>query len=283
MFPANFDYHRVDNVAAAVRLLGQNPDAKLLAGGHSLIPMMKFRLAAPSALIDIGRIAALRGVSEADGRIRIGALTTHAEVAASGLLLQRCPMLAETAHKIADPAVRNKGTVGGNIAHADPASDLPAVLVALGATVHLEGPDGLRQVAAADFFTGLLESDVRADEVLIAIDFAWRKPGAAGVYLKVENPASGYAVCGAAAIVRAGVASALCFNGITATPLVATAVCDALAGSDLSDAAIASAVDQHLAVAEPLYDLHASGEYRVHLAKTYGQRALRAARDLARG
>lgn len=281
MFPANFDYHRAASVDDAVRLLAQHPDAKLLAGGHSLLPMMKLRLAAPGALIDIGRIADLRGVSESGGRIRIGALTTHAEVASSELLAQRCPLLTETAHKIADPAVRNRGTVGGNIAHADPASDLPAVLVALAATVHLQGPNGARQVAASDFFTGLLESDIGADEVLTAVDFAWVIGG--GAYLKVENPASGYAVCGAAAVVRDGVAAALCFNGITATPLVASAVCDALAGSDLSDGAIAAAVDAHLQVEDPLSDVHASGEYRVQLAKIYGQRALRTARDRARG
>ncbi len=281
MFPANFDYHRASSVEDAVRLLGLNPDAKLLAGGHSLIPMMKLRLAAPGALIDIGRIADLRGISESEGRIRVGALTTHAEVAGSDLLAQRCPMLAETARQIADPAVRNKGTVGGNIAHADPASDLPAVLVALDATVHLLGSAGARQVAAGEFFTGLLESDIRADEVLTAVDFAWRAPGSGGVYLKVENPASGYAVCGAAAIVRQGAAAALCFNGIAATPVVASGVCQALAGSDLSDAAIASAVEGHLKVDDPLSDVHASGEYRLQLAKTYGKRALAAARDRA--
>ncbi len=288
MFPAPCEYHRAASAAEAIELLGRHPGAKLLAGGHSLIPMMKLRLAAPPALVDIGRIAELRGVREDDATIAVGALTTHAEIAASEPLRRACPILAEAASAIGDPQVRNRGTIGGNIAHADPASDLPAVLVALGATVHLRGPAGTRQVAATDFFVGLLASAVADDELVTEIEVPKLGPGTGSAYLKVEHPASGYAVCGTAAVVALDgggtVASvSLAFNGVAATPLAAAAVAEALTGGPADDAILARAVDGHLTIDEPLGDLHASGAYRVALARTYGRRALAAARDRARG
>ncbi len=285
MYPADCDYHRAASLDEAIGLLGEHPEARLLAGGHSLIPMMKLRLAQPAALIDIGRLAELKGITVDGGTVRIGALTTHAELAASEVLGESCPLLAEAAARIGDPQVRNKGTIGGNIAHADPGSDLPAVLVALGATVHLRGAGGERRVAAAEFFTGLLQTAMAPGEVLVAVEAAELGAGTGSAYLKVEHPASGYAVCGAAAVVgtaggEVGSAS-LAFNGVTATPHLAAAVGEALVGGDGSDAAIAAAVDGHLAIAEPLGDLHASGEYRAHLAAAYGKRALKRARDRA--
>jgi len=285
MFPAPCEYIRATSAEEAIELLAKHEDAKLLAGGHSLIPMMKLRLAQPSHLIDIGRIDGLKGVSVDGGTLHIGALTTHAVVAASEDVLNHCPMLAEAASKIADPQVRNKGTVGGNIAHADPASDLPAVLVAAGATVHLLGPEGARSVAAGDFFVDLLVTAMAENEIVTAVTLPVVGSSTGSVYLKVEHPASGYAVCGAAATVTKnsdGVAGAtLCFNGVAATPLSAQAVCDAVASGGGSDEEIHQAVDQHLTVVDPLGDLHASGEYRVVLARAYGKRALIAARDRA--
>ena len=156
MFAAEFEYHRAGSVAAACELLAAHPGAKLLAGGHSLIPLLKLRLAAPAAVIDIGRIGELRGISNCGGALRIGALTTHAEIASSDAVKSGAAALAEAAGLIGDPAVRNRGTIGGNVAHADPASDLPTVLIALDATFTVNGPDGERSVSAADFFQGMM-------------------------------------------------------------------------------------------------------------------------------
>ena len=289
MYPPTFDYIRAESVEHAIQLLGDHEDAKLLAGGHSLLPMMKLRLAMPPTVIDIGRVATLRGVTVDGGTVdggtvdggtvRIGALTTHAEVADSADVQQHAPVLAEAAAKIGDPAVRNRGTVGGNIAHADPASDLPAVLLALGATVHLQSADGARTVAAADFFTGLLETDLKEGEVLVAVSFEALASGNDGsAYLKVEHAASGYAVCGAAAVIRGDQVS-LAYNGVTAVPHHAGAVSDALSGSDLADGTIDAAIDGHLDLEDPLSDVQADAAYRAHLAAVYGKRALKAARD----
>jgi len=277
MYPASFEYYRASSVNEALKLLDEHADAKLLAGGHSLIPMMKLRLAHPAAVVDIGRIDALKGVVKEGEMCHVGALTTHNEVAAS--CLKKCtPVVAEAAGKVGDPAVRNKGTIGGNVAHADPASDLPAALLVAGATMHLQGPGGTRSVAAADFFTGLLETAMKEGEILTLIDVPCLSGGSA--YLKVEHPASGYAVCGAAAVVEGGQVT-LAYNGVAPVPFIAVAVGAALAGSDLSDEAIDKAVDENLSVDDPLSDVHASGEYRVALAKAYGKRALKAARDRA--
>lgn len=286
MYPAKFDYFRAASVEEAVALLHRHRDSKVLAGGHSLLPIMKLRLAHPSALIDIGHIHILRGISHHNGTIRIGALTTHATIASSDMLRAECPLLAEAAGHIGDPQVRNKGTIGGNVAHADPASDLPAVLVALGATINVSGPSGSRSVAARDFFTGLLETEIGEHDILTAVDVPRMHRASGCCYLKVEHPASGYAICGAAAIVGGGRASAtgieLAFNGVTETPHHAAAVGEALEGTSLTDADIDRAIDEHLSINDPLGDVQASGEYRVELARVYGKRALKAARDRAR-
>jgi carbon-monoxide dehydrogenase medium subunit len=283
MYPANFEYVRATSAQEAVDLLAQDAEAKLLAGGHSLIPMMKLRLAQPAKLIDIGRIAELRGICEKDGALRIGSLTTHDAIANSELVRKKCSILAGAASKIGDPQVRNKGTIGGNIAHADPASDLPAVLVALGATIHLLGPGGTRTLAAGEFFTGLLETAMTAGEILTEIEVpACCESGSGCTYLKVEHPASGYAVCGAAAVVKMEsgtcTAASLCFNGVTATVLNAWPNGSPLVGGPADDAAIAAAMAE-LTIDEPMGDIHASGEYRVALARAYGKRALIAARE----
>ena len=277
MFPANFDYVRAESLDHALGLLARDGEAKLIAGGHSLLPMLKLRLANPSTLIDIGRLAELRGIDAAGGVLRIGSLTTHQQLESSQVVAENAWLLHEAAKAIADPAVRNRGTVGGNIAHADPASDLPAVLVALGATMHLRGPDGTRTVEAADFFVGLLESAVGAGEILthLEIPALIAGGGEGSAYLKMEHPASGYTICGAAAVIRSGQAK-LAFNGIADHAFLAPSP------ADLSDAAIDAALDS-LQVAEPMADRSASGPYRVHLAKVYGKRALKLARDRSHG
>ncbi len=286
MYPSKFDYFRAASVEEAVALLHRHDDAKVLAGGHSLLPIMKLRLAQPSALVDIGHIHILRGISHHDSTIRIGALTSHATIASSDVLRRDCPLLAEAAGHIGDPQVRNKGTIGGNIAHADPASDLPAVLVALGASIHIAGPTGERNVAAVDFFTGLLEPEVGDHEIITAVQVPRLQTASGTGYVKFEHPASGYAICGAAAVIlldRGHVCreAHLCFNGVTDTPHPAPGVGAALKSSTLGDADIERAVDDNIQIEDPLGDVHASGEYRVELARVYGQRALKLARDRA--
>jgi carbon-monoxide dehydrogenase medium subunit len=287
MYPATFDYYRAKNLPDAIRLLGAHADAKVLAGGHSLIPMMKLRLATPPALVDIGRVPELRFIKVEEAGVSVGALTTHAEIAASAVLKERCRLLPEVAAMIADPQVRNKGTIGGNIAHADPASDFPAALLALDAVVQLTGPAGSREVKAANFFLDLMTTDLQPNEILTRVVVRGLGKGTGSAYLKFEHPASGYAVCGAAAVVSIGgdgrcTGARLCFNGITSTPHDATAVAKSLLGTTLDDAAIVAALDGNLTVQEPLDDIHFSGEYRVVLARVYGSRALKLARDRAR-
>jgi carbon-monoxide dehydrogenase medium subunit len=286
MYPAQFDYHRASSVAQALDLLASKQDAKLLAGGHSLLPMMKLRLAQPANLIDIGGIAELSGIEKSGSGVRIGALTTHADIAGSDLLKRTCPIVAEAAAKIGDQQVRNRGTIGGNLTHADPGSDLPAVVKALDATLHLVSKKGKRAVKASEFFVDLLTSAVGEGEILTAVEVPALGDGVGAAYLKFEHPASGYAVVGAAAIVRLGKdgrceSARLCFNGVTATPLDAQQVASALAGKTLDDAAIDQAVNANLTAPDPMGDVFASGEYRVHLAKVFGRRALKLARDRA--
>src|SRR6266849_570244 len=199
MYAADFNYYRAGSVAEAGDLLKKHPGAKLLAGGHSLIPLLKLRLAAPPALIDIGRIAELKGVTVRDGTVRIGALTTHAELAASAALREHCPALAEAAAQVGDPAVRNRGTIGGNVAHADPASDLPTVLTALNARFAVTGPNGSRTVDASGFFKGLMATALGEHDLLIAIEVPARAKGQGMAYVKFSHPASRYAVIGVAA------------------------------------------------------------------------------------
>ena len=283
MFPSQFTYHRAASVAEAVALLSSNEGAKALAGGHSLLPMMKLRLASPPTLVDIGHIAELKGVSASGDGVTIGALTTHAEIAGSALVRERAPVLAEAAGQVGDPAVRNRGTIGGNVSHADPQSDLPTVLTALGATMNVAGPNGERSVAAADFFTGLLESALEDNEVLTSVSV----PGVASVagtaYVKFSHPASRYSVVGAAAIVSVsgGVCSSasVVVGGVESTPTRAASVEAALVGSDGGADAIAAAAS---AVAgdfrgDAMGDVYASTEYRQAMAAVYVRRALEAA------
>ncbi len=287
MFPASFDYYRAASVEDAVALLGRHADAKVIAGGHSLLPLMKLRLSQPGALIDVGRIAALAGITREGESIRVGATTCHAAIAASPVLRADCPLLAEAAAKIGDPAVRNKGTIGGNIAHADPASDLPAVLVALGAVIEVTGPRGARRIPAADFFVGLLTTAAGHDELITAVHVPVLGPRTGTAYVKAEHPASGYAVCGAAAIVRLAADGTcdhlcLCFNGVAATPVRADAALAALIGTRLEGQAIDVVIARELTIAEALGDIHASAAYRIQLARVYGCRAIKFAGERAR-
>jgi len=283
MYSAEFDYHRARSLADAQKLLAANPGAKLLAGGHSLIPLLKLRLAAPSALIDIGRIAELRGITRSGDVLRIGALTTHAELAASADLQKSAAALAEAAGLVGDPAVRNRGTIGGNIAHADPASDLPTVLVALDARITAIGPKGQRTIAAADFFTGIMTTALADDEVVTEIAVPASTKGQGSAYVKFSHPASRYAVIGVAASVT--LANDKCTNvrialgGLVPHARRAEATEAAFTDVSLDAVSIANAADLVRAdLGEDVSgDIFASSEYRVAVAPIYVKRAVAAA------
>lgn len=280
MYAGSFDYFRATSIQDARQLLDAHPGAKLLAGGHSLIPLLKMRLSSPPALIDIGRIAELRGITSKDGRIRIGALTTHADLAASRTLQTECPMLAEAASQIGDAQVRNCGTIGGNVAHADPASDLPTVLTALEATFTAVGPSGDRVVAAGKFFEGMMTTALGEREILTAVDVASRKPGEGMAYAKLIHPASRYAVVGAAAVVGvkdgACVSARVSIGGLVPAAMRARSVEQVLVGARVSPATIGAAAERAISDlgGEILEDIFASAEYRKAMAVVFVKRAL---------
>ena len=280
MYAPNFDYYRARSVADAHQLLAAHPGAKLLAGGHSLLPLLKLRLAAPSTLVDIGRIAELRGISRQGDWIRIGALTTHAELAASADLRDAAAALADAAAMVGDPAVRNRGTIGGNIAHADPASDLPTVLVALDARMVAAGPGGERTIHADQFFTGIMTTALSEDEILVAVHVQASGRGQGSAYEKFAHPASRYAVLGVAASVAVtdGTCSAarIALGGLLPNARRASSAERALIGKAINDDTIAAAADQ---VAADLGndvsgDIYASAEYRSAMAPVFTKRAL---------
>ncbi len=281
MYPANFNYVRAGSVAEALSLIESEEDAKFLAGGHSLIPTMKLRLAEPSTLVDIGRIEDLRGISYGSGDEPdcIGSLTSHATIATSQL---PCA-LVEAARGIGDPQVRNRGTIGGNIAHADPASDLPTVLTALEATIRVAGPEGTRNIEAGDFFTGLFETGLKDNELITVISVPREESGAGSAYAKLFNPASRYAVVGASAVVTldAGkiVRARVAVGGLTATAVRCGAVEAALEGNSSSADAIKEASSQVAAdvVDDILEDVHASAEYRLGIIPVFVARAVQSA------
>ena len=283
MYAPDFDYYRATSVAEASALLKKHPGAKLLAGGHSLIPLLKLRLAAPSALIDIGRIDGLRGVSVTDGTVRIGALTTHAELAASPELAKHCPALSEAAALIGDPAVRNRGTIGGNVAHADPASDLPTVLAALGARFVVAEGTATQSVAASDFFLGLMATALGDYALVTAIEVPARSKGTGAAYVKFGHPASRYAVIGvAAAVTVAGgacSAASVVAGGLVPRPTRLSSVESAVVGQALTADVIANAANRAGADLgdDILGDIYASSEYRKAVAPVWVKRALTAA------
>jgi carbon-monoxide dehydrogenase medium subunit len=283
MYPADFDYYRARSLSDAQQLIAAHPGAKLLAGGHSLIPLLKLRLAAPGAVIDIGRIPELRGIAQSGETIRIGALTTHAELAASAELRKSAAALAEAAAIVGDPAVRNRGTIGGNVAHADPASDLPTVLVALGARIVAVGPRGERTMPADQFFTGIMSTALADDEILRAVLVPVSPRGEGSAYVKFAHPASRYAVLGAAAVVsvkNGRCASArVAIGGLLPYARRLASVEAGLTGKQADAAIIAAAANQARADLgdDVAGDIFASAEYRAAVAPVYVKRAISAA------
>jgi carbon-monoxide dehydrogenase medium subunit len=278
--PAEFEYKRPASLDEAIGLLAEDGDTRPLAGGHSLLPMMKLRLAEPAALVDIGRIPGLEGIEVAGEELRIGALATHASVAASELVRERCRVLAATAEGIGDRQVRNRGTIGGSLAHADPGADYPTVVTALGATVVVRGPGGEREVLADDFFTGVFTTALEQGELVTAVRVRGVESAA---YVKHRHPASGYAVAGVAVVLRPE-AARIVVGGVTGTPVRATEAEQAMeigiAPVD-EEAIVAVAAKVPAALSGALSDTYASGEYRVHLADVLARRAIKAALEAA--
>jgi carbon-monoxide dehydrogenase medium subunit len=288
MYPASFEYHRAATVEEAVGLLTRyKDDAKLLAGGHSLVPMMKLRLAQPKHLIDIGRVHGLAGIREEGGHFVIGALTTHFAVESSAAVRQKCPMLSEAAALIGDPQVRNHGTIGGSVAHADPAADWPAVLLALGGELRAVGPKGARTIKVDDFFKDLFTTALGPDEVLTEIRIPAGGHGGAA-YMKHPHPASRFAVAGvAAAIALDGsgkcTAARVGITGVGSHAVRAKGVEAALTGKALDATTIAAASQKAAEGIDINADLQGSVEYKAHLTRVYTRRALERAVERAKG
>ncbi len=269
MIPAAFDYVRADSAEHAISLVGEHGDeSKFIAGGHSLLPMMKLRLAQPSVLIDIGRLSDLSYIRDAGDHIAIGALTRHMDVETSSMLHEHAPLLSHAAGHVGDPQVRHRGTIGGSIAHADPASDLPATTLALGATYVAQGPNGTREIAATDFYKTFFESALEADEMLTEIRVP-KMGGAGWSFQKFNRRAQDWAIVGVAAWRRNGDSGVALVN-MGSVPVLATSVSTALSGgASIEDASALAGAE-----AEPQADLNASVEYREHLAKVLTRRAL---------
>jgi len=274
MIAAAFDYHRPSSLADALALLARHgDDARALAGGHSLVPAMKLRLAEPRVLVDLSRVPELRGIVEEDGSIVIGAMTTHAELAASPILTAKCPLFAKTAPQIGDMQVRNRGTIGGSLAHADPAADWPPVVLALDAELDVAAATGSRRIPATEFFKDIMQTALRPGEVLRAIRV--RPSGSAVAYVKTEQKASGFALCGVAAVAnRTANRVSVAITGVSAIPFRARDVERALESGPLTPERIADAARSAAAGVQMLSDIHGSQEYRAHLARVNVRRAI---------
>jgi len=274
VIPAAFDYERAESADHALALLTEHGDeAKLIAGGHSLLPLMKLRLAQPSVLIDIGRLTDLSYVRDQGDHLAIGALTRHRDLETSSLLQAEVPLMAHVAGQVGDPQVRHRGTIGGSIAHADPASDLPAAVLALGGDMVIRGADGERVVPARDFYTGFLECQVGPDELLTEVRVP--KVSSAGwSFQKFNRRAQDWAIVGVAAI-RSNGSSGVALVNMGSTPVYAAGVVDALAGG----ASAADAAERAADGTEPPSDINASSEFREHLARVLVRRALDDAGD----
>ncbi len=288
MIPPTFDYIVPQTLTEAVALLGQNPDAKVLAGGHSLIPMMKFRLASPALLVDINRIQGLDYIREEDGWLKIGALTRESDLDHSDLVREKYPLLADTTRMIADPLVRNLATVGGNLAHADPANDHPATMLAYGAQVVATGPTGERVISIDSFFEGLFQTSLAHDELLTEIRIPAPSHRSGGAYVKMERKVGDFAT------VAVAVQLTLDENGncgsvgigltnVGETPIKATNAEEALKGKPLDDANIRRAAELAAESAEPSGDQRGSEEYKRSLIRTLTVRAIRKAVERAKG
>jgi carbon-monoxide dehydrogenase medium subunit len=281
--PAAFDYHPATSVNEAIALLQQyGDDAKLLAGGHSLIPTMKLRLAQPAHVIDLGRISGLTYIREENGVVAVGAMTTYRMIEVSDVLMQHFPLLRDAASVIGDQQVRNRGTIGGSIAHSDPAADMPGVVLALKADIMVQGPDNVRTIKADDFFLDLFTTALQPDEIITEIRFALPPPHTGSSYKKLENKASHYAVVGCAAVVTLDTdgtcsSASVVITGASVKPTRASAVESALVGKKLDESTAADAASHAADGLELVEDLHGSKAYRAQMAAVMARRAILAA------
>ncbi len=279
MYPAPFEYHTPESLDEALALLGRHrDDAKLLAGGHSLIPLLKLRFAQPRHLIDVRRIPDLAGIREDGDTLIIGATTTHGEIERSSVAGRRLPILTEAASQIGDPLVRNVGTVGGSLAHADPGADWPAVMLALGAELRVMGPRGTRTIMADDFFLDILTTALEPGEILTEIRIPVPAGKTGGSYAKFRHPASGYALIGVAAqlsLVNGAIGNArVAVTGVSTRATRARATEGALAGTTATEDGIAAAARKIVDGIEPRADAQGSVAYKQHLAAAYARRAI---------
>jgi carbon-monoxide dehydrogenase medium subunit len=287
MFPASFGYVAARSVEEALQLLAKHgEEGKLLAGGHSLIPAMKLRLQSPQTLIDLGTVPDLRGVRAEGNQLVIGALTVHTDVASSDLVRKHLPGLAEAASVIGDVQVRNRGTIGGSVAHADPAADLPVILTALNASFILQSSSGSRTVAVDDFFTDFYTTAMNADEILTEIRVPIPSAGSGSAYAKLPHPASGYVVVSAAAMLTRQAsgtctASRIAIGGLGSGPIRAIATELELQGKPLTTQMIAAAAAKAAEETDPVEDTYASAEYKRHVATIYARKAIEAAVERA--
>lgn len=282
MIPSAFEYVAPASVAEVTAFLSTHDEAKLLAGGHSLIPLMKLRLAAPKYLVDISKIPELRGIREVGGAVEIGAMATHHEIESSAIIQRSLPALAATAATIGDVQVRNRGTFGGSLAHADPAADYPAIVLALDSEITAIGPKGRRVIKATDFFVDLLTTSLASDEVITSVRIPIPAAGTRASYQKFPHPASRFAIVGVAAVIKVGAggkceSAKIGVTGAGSKAVRASAAEATLVGSTLDAATVAKAGSQAAEAVDPIGDIHASIEYRQHLVREFTGRAIRAA------
>ncbi|MHB8756000.1 MAG: FAD binding domain-containing protein [Candidatus Acidiferrales bacterium] len=289
MIPAEFEYQAPKNLDEALRILGRHGDeAKILAGGHSLLPLMKLRLASPRYIVDIGRLRGMDYIREDGEKIAVGALVTHAQIVTSELLRAKCPLLPETASEIGDMQVRNRGTIGGSVAHSDPGADYPATVLALDAEIIVQSSSGKRTIPATEFFVDLLTTQIRPGEILTEVRVPMKRAGEGMAYKKFHQPASGFAIVGAAARVAAGKDRkiddiALGMTGVGSKAYRATAVEKSLRGKIASEDLIADACSKAAQGIDPLGDIFASAGYRREMASVFARRAITDALQKAMG
>jgi carbon-monoxide dehydrogenase medium subunit len=282
MYPAQFDYHTPGSIKEALDLLGKHKDdAKLLAGGHSLLPAMKLRLARPAHLVDLRKVPGLTGIREDGGSLVIGAMTTHYAVESSSAVKSKCPVLAATAALIGDPMVRNMGTIGGSLAHADPAADYPATIIALNAEMVVEGARGKRTIKVDDFFKGLMTTAVDGDEILTEVRVPALAANQSAAYMKFPHPASRFAVVGVAAVLTIDggkcTKASIGITGAGTRAVRAKGVEAAIAGKALDAASIQAAAEKAPDGVDVQADLQGSVDYKKHLLKVFAKRAIEAA------
>ena len=275
MIPAAFDYERVTTVDEAIAALSHN-DTKILAGGHSLIPAMKLRLSRPAKLVDIGGITALKDIKEEDGEIVIGAAATHADIMYHNLIRQHLPLFTEGAAMIGDMQVRNYGTIGGSLAHADPAADWPAMVLAADASIEVQGSNGSRRIPATEFFTGLFATALQPNEIITAIRIPIPANGTKSTYQKFAQPASRFALAGCAVMRFPDGRTNIAFTGVGENAFRDSGAEQAINGKPIDDTTIAVAVNAALQNIAVMGDHYASVPYRTHLAKVYLKKALHA-------